>query len=312
MLDNINIIPLQQDLPPGVAVFDTNQTFGSHEEWLRFMKIFYDSGILGKALQGPDPIFDNMPELLSCVEGRSYELSRDQEVNGKLTYRDPWANDFFWHTDGASWVGDEPPFLTGIYCKLAGDATPGFEILDSSCLYDDLRAEFGEEVLGAIGLEYRLSTTYRDFQPNLLRSGVFGRAMIERMCRQHNIKYSDSLDLGILIAAMAEYADEVDGVNNSFVRTIPMICRNPVSGRWGIHMDMGQRTVVSKLVLEHIEVLRVARRILVQGEIPIDRIDIKPGRMIFFVREGTLHRAMPGNDRPRHLYIGHLATVNSS
>jgi hypothetical protein len=294
-----------QELPLGVTVFDSDLGLDDHRSWLSFMAELYNGGTLRLALSDGPEATGSLPNKLNGVTGRSYELSRGQEVNGSLSYRDPWANDFFWHTDGASWVGDEPPLLTGIYCREAAKGAPGLEIIDSSLLYDEVVGVIGASLLEEVSLEYRLGTTYRDFQPGLIEHGQFGELMVRRMCEQHGIEYGDDQGLELLINAMREYADRIDSQNDNFCRTIPLVCINPLTGKNAIHMDIGQRTVPSNP--DHAEVLETIRSVL-DSDIPnLHKIDMVPGRMIFFLREGILHRAMPGNEIPRQLLIGHLA-----
>lgn len=294
-----------QELPVGVTVFDSDLGLNDHQSWLSFMAELYNGGTLRSVLSDETGAKGSLPNKLNGVTSRSYELSRGQKMGGSLTHRDAWANDLFWHTDGASWVGDEPPLLTGIYCKEAGRGAPGLEIMDSSLLYDEVVGVIGASALEEVSLEYRLSTTYRDFQTTLIEHGRFGELMVRRMCEQHGIEYRNDQSLELLIDMMREYADRIDGQNDNFCRTIPLVCINPLTGKKAIHMDVGQRTVPSNP--DHAEILETIRSVL-DSDVPnLHKIDMVPGRMIFFLREGILHRAMPGNEIPRQLLIGHLA-----
>lgn len=307
-IGNLEIVESSiEHLLPGVATFDVSEPIDNLEMWVdKFASLELSTVFPGFDMDlAPHPV--------------KYEMTR--AIDGKK--RDPWAGDHMDHVDLTH--ENVQPVVTGIYCAQAGKGAPGTEIVDTSTLFALAQYEgffdrylerpadlYGLHSVFADGTYYREALPY--FREQAIANGDSDTAK-QLEAAIHATLLERSADPENPFTALEEVADAEDAKHG--ITEFPLIGTNPFTGDGSIFVDGGGRC----FTIRDPETGKDYRQMLLDFRLEylsdrdalreaglIARVEWKPGKVVIFPQNGTMHRALPGNNAPRKLYLGFLAT----
>lgn len=276
--------------------FEVDSLPTRHEEWAEAIDELPLEVLLG-------PINSTELNLVSHRE-ESYEMSR--KADGSLR-RDWWAADHAWHIDGTPRIIQ--PAYTIIACKEAEQGSPDTQLLDMVRLTEVLEEDgFWErhgidaDDLAKMESIFANSTYYEQALP-YMRS----RASTDDAVQINEILQNDWSKAGV-----DDMVDFVAVMDSKYPpKAFPTLRHKPVKNLPAVFVDGGVKNsrLLSGDGLDHTDVLRALRQEYLTGYAPERRGLVKSigwaaNRCIIFPQVGTLHRAMPGNQHDRSLFLG--------
>lgn len=223
------------------------------------------------------------------------------------------SGDHFWHLDLAREGASVGRLVTAIYYAQAEANTPGTEIIDTAALrdvmahfnvFDEFNEGHGPEVLARLESHFSEGTYQRETLP----------AAIDKLDPNEAARFLQTT--GYDLNTLADEADRMDAKHG--ITKYNLFTKNPFDpdGGAGLMIDTERgRDIVDPVTgLSHRGLLNKLRAFLdekeqmLKSEGIIKVVKPTPGKFLLFSREGTLHRAQPGNQTNREIYITWLST----
>jgi len=208
-----------------------------------------------------------------------------------------WANDNFPHKDVAATGALVGTVITGTVCVDSSGIVPGLEVLDTVALFDDVKER-------GIFEKYDVDPNDLSRYHTLLSYDSFFALTLKRAAARSNEKERAELLSKVKPAPQ-------DGVYPDIV-TMPLVETNPFSGAVGLCVEaerfIGIRHAETGALLPQglvDELITVVETTTDPGTRHI--VDYEQGKALLFSRDGTIHKALPGECR-RIVHIGRIAT----
>lgn len=285
-----------QVLAPGAIVYASHENIGSCDEWQEYLSEL--------------SIVSNDGTTYSPIPA-SYEKARSKD-----NPRPAWSGDHFWHLDlcrEGSQIGN---LVTAIYYAEGDGQSPGTDIIDTVSLHEAMqedgvfdREELDSGVLDRLQTEFSISTYYTETLANYARTA--SRSEIREITEFLTTRKIDNKTV-----PLQEYTEYLD--SRYAPARMRLLQANPfdADGRNGLMFDVerGRDIIDPQTGVSYNGLLYAMRLYLKVKESELQERGIsstitpEPGTIALFSREGTLHRAQPGNDTDRRLYLGWLAT----
>ena len=285
-----------QVFAPGAIAYPSHEAIGSCDEWQEYL--------------GELSIVSNNGTTYSPIPA-SYEKARSRD-----NPRPAWSGDHFWHLDLSREGSQVGNLVTAIYYAEGDSRSAGTDIIDTISLRKAMqedgvfdREELSSDVLNRLQTEFSISTYYTETLANYARTA--SRSEIREITEFLTTRKIDGKTV-----SLKEYTEYLD--SRYAPAQMPLLQANPfdTAGQNGLMFDVERgRDIIDPQTGVSYNGLLYAMRLYLKVKEPelrerdiINTIAPEPGTIALFSREGTLHRAQPGNDADRRVYLGWLAT----
>lgn len=226
--------------------------------------------------------------------------------------RQPWAGDHFWHMDLAREGTRVGELVTALYYAESGEHTPGTDFLDTVAL----RSAMDED--GELD----------EYDPSILNNASFVTTegyFFSHTLPNHQLTHpEEAAAIDTFLSTLQLDGRPVDAytyakyLTSNYGRSYyPFLQPNPFSSNadpgftFDAERGIGVFDVADKPILGLLNKLRdyiQSNEGMLRERGVMYTIQPEPGTAILFSREGTLHRALPGNNEPRRIFLAWLAT----